>query len=88
MAQTNNRPLSSEDISKIEEIVDTVADDCKHDDNLNPLHMFKGKLLPKTLIVVSCWITVCFGYYALTINATQVYHLLPTSLPYSLDLGL
>ena len=72
IAKTNGRHLSESDIEKIHEIVLSVETDSKSDKNLNPLHMFRGKLLYKTLIMAVCWITVCFGYYALTLNATKV----------------
>jgi hypothetical protein len=72
MAKTNGRHLSESDIEKIHSIVLSVETDSKSDKNLNPLHMFRGKLLNKTLIMAVCWITVCFGYYALTLNATKV----------------
>jgi hypothetical protein len=72
MAKRNGRDLSDTDIFKIKEIVSNVETDSKQDSNLNPLHMFQGDLLCKTLIMVVCWITVCFGFYALTLNATQV----------------
>jgi hypothetical protein len=72
VAETNGHNLNKSEVSKIKEIVDTVANNSKHSENLNPLHMFRGKLLGKTLIMFTCWITVSFGFYALTINTTEV----------------
>jgi hypothetical protein len=72
VSETNGHNLNEIEVSKIEEIVDTVANNSKHSENLNPLHMFRGKFLGKTLIMVTCWITVSFGYYALTIHTTEV----------------
>jgi hypothetical protein len=72
VARINGRNLSKEDIEKIKEIIANIASDSKHDEHLNPLHMYRGKFLNKSLIMGFCWITVCFGYYALTLNATEV----------------
>ena len=72
MAKANGRQLSDDDVEKIKSIVDDVAKGSKKDKNLNPLHMFRGQLLTKTLILAFCWITVCIGFYALTLNATEV----------------
>ena len=72
MAKTNGRKLSEQDIKEIEEITLNVDFDSKSDTNLTPLDMFRGKLLHKTLIMIVAWVTVCFGYYALTLNATKV----------------
>jgi hypothetical protein len=72
VAKKNGRELNDTEISKIKEIIDAMANDSKHSESLNPLHMFRGNLLGKTLIMLTCWITVSFGYYALTINTTEV----------------
>ena len=72
MAKTNGQHLSDADIEKMKLIIEDVAKESKKDKNLNPLHMFRGKFLTKTLILAFCWITVCFGFYALTLNATEV----------------
>ena len=72
MAKSNGRDLSEADVEKIKSIVDNVASNSKKDQDLNPLHMFRGKFLTKTLILAVCWITVCIGFYALTLNATEV----------------
>jgi hypothetical protein len=73
MAKTNGRKLSNIEITKIKEILLNVATNSKCDSNLNPLHMFRGELLPKTLIMVVCWIMLNFGFYALALNATMVW---------------
>ena len=72
IAKTNGRHLSESDIEKIRDIVLRVETDSKSDKDLNPIHMFRGKLLYKTLIMAMGWITVCLGFYALTLNATKV----------------
>ncbi len=73
MAKTNGRQLSDTQIKEIREITSNIATSSKEDSNLNPLDMFRGKLLYKTLIMVVCWTTVCLGFYALTLNATKVW---------------
>ena len=72
MAKLNRRQLDDDDMAKIRDIVTNVEIDSKKDEDLNPLHMFKGGLLSKTLTMLVCWITVCLGFYALTLNATKV----------------
>jgi len=72
MAKTNGRHLSESDIAKIRQIILSVETNSKNDKDLNPIHMFRGKLLYKTLIMAMGWITVCIGFYALTLNATKV----------------
>ena len=72
MAKLNRRQLDDDDLAKIRDIVTNVEIDSKKDEDLNPLHMFRGGLLSKTLTMLVCWITVCFGFYALTLNATKV----------------
>jgi len=72
VAKINGRNLSKEDIEKITDIIDNVASDSAHDEHLNPIDMYRGKCLGKTLIMGICWITVCFGFYALALNATEV----------------
>ncbi len=44
----------------------------KADINLNYLAMFRKDTVGKTLVMFSAWITVCVGYYALTLNATKL----------------
>jgi hypothetical protein len=86
VAKINGRHLDESDVDKIKEIIANVASNSKHDEHLNPLHMYKGKLLCKTLIIGICWITVCFGYYALTLNATEVIKIKQLSIGYKVFL--
>ena len=44
----------------------------KADINLNFSAMFRKNTVGKTLVMFSAWITVCVGYYALTLNATKL----------------
>ena len=71
MEKTNGRELSDDDKSKMREIVANVEIDSKKDEDLNPLHMFRGELLYKTIIIAICWITVCVNYYKMAKSYLQ-----------------
>ena len=40
--------------------------------NLNPLDLFRSGHATKSIILCFAWMTACIGFYALTLNTTQL----------------
>ena len=40
--------------------------------NLNPLDLFRSGHAKKSIILCFAWMTACIGFYALTLNTTQL----------------
>ena len=70
IAKTNKRELNKDQRKEISDILAKV--EMETEPNLNPLDMFKQGYLIKTLILIFSWVTVCVGYYALSLSATKL----------------
>ena len=73
-AKTNNHKLTDDEIQELRHMMENMAEENKDTSSgfTVVFEMFKGKLLPRTVILLSLWITTVLSYYALTMSATSL----------------
>lgn len=73
-AKTNRHRLTEDEVHEVRHMIGNIAQE--NEGSVAGLgfvfNMFKGQLLPRTLILMGLWITTVLSYYALTLNATSL----------------
>ena len=73
MAKINGKELDKEDLGKVREMVNLIAEESHQtEDKLTPLDMFKKGHCVQSCILVLAWITACISFYALSLNSSDL----------------